>query len=80
MPIRIPESDNLELKRITGTTGHNSALLSVDGQDKTVHIGDQLSDGSLVVNISSTGVELRRKGKTHQLQMKDVDVVYGRTL
>jgi hypothetical protein len=73
-------SSGMELKRVTGTAGHTTALLSVNGQDKMVHIGDQLPDGSLVINITPTEVELRRNGTTRQLQMKNVDMVYGRTL
>ncbi len=37
------------------------AELSVNGQTKTVHVGDQLSDGSLVTAITATGVSLKKR-------------------
>jgi hypothetical protein len=73
-----PAIGAVELRRITGSVGHNSAVLSVNGQEKVVHVGDHLSDGSLVVDITATGIELRRDGTTRHVQIKDVDVVYGR--
>ena len=69
----------LELQRISGSVGNNSAELLVNGQSKIVHVGDQLADGSLVTGITATGVTVRRDGVVHRLEIKGIDVIYGHT-
>jgi type IV pilus biogenesis protein PilP len=69
----------LEVQQISGSVGNISAQLLVNGQSKTVRVGDELPDGSLVTDITANGVTIRRDGVLHRLQMKSVDFVYGRT-
>jgi hypothetical protein len=72
-----PISSHSEVSRVIGADGHYAAVIL----DKTVRVGDTMSDGSSVVGISPKGVETRSKdGTLHHMKVKGVDQVYGGTL
>jgi hypothetical protein len=71
-------SSNLEVSRIIGGAGRYSAIIkTTDGQNKTIQVGDKLSEGSTVVGITSAGVELDQNGKTRMVHVKNVNTVFG---
>jgi len=75
----MPASENFgEILRIMGRNGHYSALVKMSNEKtKTVEVGDQLSDGSKVVAITTTGVDVVNHGTRQSLHIKNVDTVFG---
>ena len=72
--------ESVALERVQGASGHYIAYLKVGEKDVRVHVGDKISDGSVVTDITSQSVTLTRgKNKPRTLSMKDVGVVsHGR--
>ena len=57
------------VSQIYGKTGNLTAVISVDGQQNTVTTGDQLSNGSVVLNITPSKVELQAEdGRISELK------------
>jgi hypothetical protein len=57
------------VSQIYGQTGNLTAVISVDGQQNTVTTGDQLSNGSVVLNITPSKVELQAEdGRISELK------------
>jgi glucose/arabinose dehydrogenase len=57
------------VRQIYGQTGNLTAVISVDGQQNTVTTGDQLSNGSVVLNITPSKVELQAEdGRISELK------------
>ena len=70
-------SSHLDVTRISGVDGNYKATI----QGKVVSVGDSLADGSTVTMIASKQVTTKSKdGAVHQLKVKGVDEVFGRTL
>ena len=71
-------SPSFTVSRISGAAGTYSAVLAMaDGADKTVRVGDALSDNEKVVDIDSSGVIVDQKGARHQVRIKNVDRIFG---
>ncbi len=80
-PAPVSYHSDIDVQRVVGVGGHYEAVLALSGgQTKTVHVGDKLSDGSLVTGISSDSVTVSQQGKTHEYEVKGVDKIYGRSL
>ncbi len=72
--------NNLEISRITGSGARYMAVLKMpDGENKTVEAGDHLPDGSSVVAVSSSGVEVEHNGTKRVIHVKNVGAVFGST-
>jgi len=57
------------VRQIYGQTGNLTAVISVGGQQNTVTTGDQLSNGSVVLNITPSKVELQAEdGRISELK------------
>jgi hypothetical protein len=57
------------VRQIYGQTGNLTAVISVDGQQNTVTTGDQLSNGSVVLKITPSRVELQAEdGRISELK------------
>ena len=57
------------VSQIYGQTGNLTAVISVGGQQNTVTTGDQLSNGSVVLNITPSKVELQAEdGRISELK------------
>jgi type IV pilus biogenesis protein PilP len=57
------------VSQIYGQTGNLTAVISVDGQQNTVTTGDQLSNGSVVLKITPSRVELQAEdGRISELK------------
>jgi type II secretory pathway component PulC len=72
-----PIAPNVELARITGTDGHYSAVLRVNGDLKTYAVGDQVSSHETIKYISLSTVVLEDNGQPHTLHIKGVDAIYN---
>ena len=60
------EPSHYEILRIAGAEGKYSAVLkSPGGESKTVHVGDQLSNGSVIKWISASSVVIEGKDKEY---------------
>jgi type IV pilus biogenesis protein PilP len=69
------------LVRIFGVDGRYGAIVKMpDGQSVTVHTGDKLSDGSMVLNITASSIALKKGDTVHQIRMSGMEVVYGQSL
>lgn len=55
------------VSQIYGSSGNLSAVIAVDGQQKTVESGDRLEDGSVILSISPEKVELQRADGTMEV-------------
>lgn len=77
----VPITPALAIDRITGSNGTYSASLRPDDGGKLlrVKVGDELPDGSVVQNITSRTVILRKPsdGKTQVLKISGVDKIFG---
>jgi hypothetical protein len=67
----------IDVVRIEGSNGRYGALVKDGDAVRLVHVGDHLSDGSVVVAVTTQGVEFARDDKTHLAQVKDVQAVFG---
>ena len=56
-----PMPVELEIIRIEGSNSHYGALVKDGDTTHLVHAGDHLSDGSVVLSVSTQGVELQRR-------------------
>jgi len=66
------------IARIIGTNGKYTAVLKMsEKEEKTVKVGDKVSDGETVRSITSSSVEIGGKGTSYTLNVKNVDVVYS---
>lgn len=75
-----PPKAEYTIDRIVGSPGHYLAVLSSNGQTKSVHVGDKLSNSVEVIEISPLGVTLNQDGHTRELTVKGVNQTYGRSL
>ncbi len=67
-----------EVLRIMGRNGTYSAVMKLaDDKTKTVKPGDHLSDGSKIVSITSTEVNVMRGTMPQTLHVKNVETVFG---
>jgi len=73
----LPMPVDVDVVRIEGTNGRYGALIKDGDEAHLVHAGDHLSDGSVVVAVTTRGVELQRDDRTHLAQVKDVQGVFG---
>jgi type IV pilus biogenesis protein PilP len=70
--------NNVEVSRIIGGGGRYTAMIkSPGGEDKTMQVGDRLSDGTKITSITAAGVELGEGEKKRFIRVKDVDTVFG---
>lgn len=74
----MPMGGNVDLVRVIGITGHYRAIIKAgyDG-NKTVDVGDALSNGEIITAISTTSMTLDRRGMKHVVRIKNVDKVFG---
>lgn len=71
VPVAPPRA-TVQVERIFGAAGNYSAVITVDGNKERVHIGDKLSDDSVVTDITVQGVTLSHgKDKGHIVRVKD---------
>lgn len=69
---------SLEVSRITGGGGRYKATIKTpDGQTKVLQAGDRLPDGTKVVSVSASGVELSEGGNVRTVRVKNVDTIFG---
>ncbi len=74
----VPPAPSSELLRVIGSNGRYRAILKAgDGEEKTYRVGDKLSDGSVIQNITRTSLDLKRDGKKSTLRVKGVDMVFN---
>jgi type IV pilus biogenesis protein PilP len=70
-----------EVSRIVGSDGHYTAMIKMpDGQTKQIKVGDRLSNGSKVLAIGASGIEVDQNGTQHTFNVKNVDTVFGGSL
>ena len=71
-------SGEIEIKHIAGATGRYTAFIKT-GDDKTkmVRVGDRLSDGSVVKEITSRGMVTEKGKERRSVQIKDTAVVFN---
>lgn len=62
----IATTDDYEISMITGASGNFAAQIKDGGEAKLVRVGDKLSDGSKVTNISINGVSVVRPDKSRK--------------
>lgn len=69
---------SLEVSRITGGSGRYKATIKTpDGQTKVLQAGDRLPDGTKVISVSASGVELSEGGNVRTVRVKNVDTIFG---
>ena len=71
----------LEVSRIMGRNGQYSAIIKMsDEKTRTVEAGEHLPDGSTVLGITATEVDIERGNVRQSLHIKNVDTVFGNSL
>ncbi|MBV8061691.1 MAG: hypothetical protein JO126_01435 [Alphaproteobacteria bacterium] len=71
-------SVHVDIVRIVGASGHYEAVLRTpDDNNKTVRVGDRLSDGTEVTAIAADYVDLKSSTGQKHLKVQGVSNVYG---
>ncbi|MGE3623395.1 MAG: hypothetical protein AB7H77_05945 [Bdellovibrionales bacterium] len=74
----VPPPSPVDVVRIEGSNNRYAAVIKEGDSTRTIHAGDKLPDGSVVLSISKRGVELQRNNRDARLvQVKDVQTVFG---
>jgi hypothetical protein len=72
-----PKPVEITVIRIEGSNNRYGALIKDGDNTRMVHVGDHLSDGTVVTSVSARGVQLEKDKASRVAEVKDVHGVFG---